>query len=192
MIMISYLYSLFDNSNCIIEQNNLSGGLWLGNYKAGLDPNFLKDNDITVIVNCSVDIPYIYDILDVSKYGMQQLETFRIPVEDSLLEHDINVMYAYFSSILPFLLTKLVKEKKNVFIGCRAGAQRSAIVVTALLFVIVDNNLLEIKDIPNLIDKSELMKLVIKYVLVKRPRAFSCGFRINFKDSIERYFNIHL
>jgi hypothetical protein len=41
-------------------------------------------------------------------------------------------------------------------------------------------------------DKSQLMKNIIDYIMNKRPRAFSYGFRVNFKKSLERYFNIKL
>jgi hypothetical protein len=190
--MMSYINSLFENVNNIIPENKKSGALWLGNYKSALDPVFLKDNKISVIINCSVDLPYIYDILDATNHGLQKLETFRIPVYDSLLDQDIYIMEQYLHTVLPFILKKLLKEHKNILIHCHAGAQRSACIVTAVLFVLVDNEIMEFDEIPNKTDKSKLMKKVIAYVLAKRPRAFSYGFRVNFKKSLETFFNITL
>lgn len=173
----------------MISKSKVSGAIWLGNYKSALDPKFLSENDITVIVNCSVDIPFINDVLDKQVKG---LELFRIPVYDSLLEHDINVMEYYFLTVLPFILKKMLTEKKNVLIHCHLGAQRSAIVVAALLFVLVDSDIMKFPSIPNGSDKSKLMKEVTRFILKKRPRVFSYGFRINFKTSLERFFKVKL
>jgi hypothetical protein len=190
--MMSYVNSLFDNVNLIIPANKKSGALWLGNYKSALDPVFLKNNDISVIINCSVDLPYIYDILDKDSHGLNKLETFRIPVYDSLLDHDIYIMEQYYHTVIPFILKKLLNEQKNVLVHCHAGAQRSASVVAAVLFVLVDNNIMKFDDLPNRTDKSKLMKNIVKYILAKRTRAFSYGFRVNFKKSLESFFSVEL
>lgn len=188
--MTSYFFNYFENANLIIPSNKLSGQLWLGNYKAALDPQFLKDQNITVIVNVSPDIPYIYNIMDQKDHKLMKLETFRIPVYDSLLDQDIYLMEQYFNTVLPFLLKKLLTEKKNVLVHCAAGRQRSFAVVAALLFVFIDNNLLNVSDIKNKDDKSKLMKKVIAYISKKRPQVCSFGLRCNFKSSLERFFHI--
>lgn len=125
------LFNYFENVNNIIPgddnvnkgpkfNNIVSGQIWLGNMKSALNPQFLKDNNISVIINCSVDIPFIFDITDPHEFGISELETFRIPVYDSLLEDDIRIMEQYLSKVLPFLLKKLLKEKKNILIHCHA------------------------------------------------------------------------
>ena len=170
--------------------NIVSGQLWLGNYKAALDPVFIKENNISVIINCSVDIPFIFDLIDPHEYGISKLETYRIPVYDSLLEHDIYIMEQYLHKVLPFIFKKLLKEKKNVFIGCHAGKQRSACVMAAVLYVLIDNDLMSFHDKIDYKDKGKLMKKVIEYIRLKRPCAFSWGLRVNFKESLQRFFNI--
>ena len=73
------------------------------------------------------------------------------------------------------------------------GRQRSACIVSALLFVLVDNNLMKFENIQiseNKDNKSELMKRIIKYIIKRRPQAFSWGLRVNFKSSLQRFFNI--
>lgn len=117
-----------ENANLIIKKSDINGNLWLGNMKAALDLNFLVDNNISVIVNCSPDIPYVVDLLDPEMLcrqnknhcGLRQLETMRIPVFDSLLPHDIYLMEQYLPHVLPFIIKKLYKEKKNVLIHCHA------------------------------------------------------------------------
>ena len=190
--MMSYINNFFENANEIIPRNPKSGSLWLGNYKSALDPVFLKNNNISVIINCSVDLPYIYDILDQENHGLNKLETFRIPVYDSLLDHDIYIMEQYYHTVLPFILKKLIGERKNVLIHCHAGAQRSASVVAAILFILIDNEIMDIDGLENKSDKSKLMKKIIEYILSKRPRVFSYGFRVNFKKSLESFFAIEI
>lgn len=199
------LFNYFENANNIIPgddninskgpkfNNIVSGQVWLGNMKSALNPQFIKDNNISVIINCSVDIPMIMDIISPHEFGISELETYRIPVYDSLLEDDIRIMEQYLSKVLPFLLKKLLKEKKNILIHCHAGRQRSACVVAALLFVLIDNDLMKFDDkIDYSKDKSKLMKRIIEYIIKRRAQAFSWGIRVNFKPSLERFFNIKI
>jgi len=192
---------LFENVSLIIPEslinstNNIKGGaLWLGNYKAALDSQFIIDNNISVIVNCSVDIPYIYDIkeLNINDLSISKLETFRIPVNDSLLDHDIYIMEQYYHTVIPFIIKKLLNEHKNVLVHCHAGAQRSASVVAAVLYVLIDNKIMSFNEIDSNLSKEKLMKSIFEYILSKRPRAFSYGLRVNFKKSLEMFFNIKL
>jgi protein-tyrosine phosphatase len=190
--MLKYINKIFENASLIIPKNNKSGALWLGNYKSAIDPVFLKENNISVIINCSPDLPYIHDILDSTQHGLEKIESFRIPVYDSLLEQDIYIMEEYLHKVLPFILKRLLKDKKNILIHCFAGAQRSAGVTVSVLYILVDNNIMEFENIQKTKDKSKLMKRLIEYLLEKRPRVFSYGFRVNFKKSIESFFGLEL
>jgi hypothetical protein len=186
----------YSNADVIFGKTQHVGALWLGNYKAALDLKFLLENDISVIINCTPDIPYIHEILkpdDLSK--IKSLETFRISVYDSTLDHDIYLMEQYLHTVLPFLIKKLIKEKKNVLIHCHQGVQRSACVVAALLYIIKHDHLLkyepvELNKIENTPDDNQLMKNVINFMLKRRPKVFTFGYRINFKNALERFFNI--
>jgi hypothetical protein len=182
-----------ENANLIIKKSDINGNLWLGNMKAALDLDFLVDNNISVILNISPDIPYIFDIMDPEMLckqnknycGLRQLDTMRIPVFDSLLPHDIYLMEQYLPEVLPYIIQKLYKERKNVLIHCFAGAQRSAVIVAALLYTVQEKG-----HLPE--QKSKCMNDVINYIIKKRPRVFSWGIRVNFRESIENYFNIKL
>ena len=192
--MFSSFKKILQNSNAnnIIEPSNNNGALWLGNYKAALDPLFYNKNNISVVINCSKDIPYIFDIISPEKFNIKLLECFRIPVDDSLQEIDFLIMEKYFHIILPSIISKLISENKNILIHCHAGAQRSVAMLTALLYILIDKNLINFEQLPiqNIDDKPQLMRNIIQYIIQKRPRAYRYGLSINFKSSLENYFNI--
>jgi hypothetical protein len=196
MEFINNFLSRFNNANEIISGNLISGKLFLGDYHSALDPTFLAKNNITVIANISVDIPFIDDILEpyeLQKYGINKLEKFRISVFDSLLEHDINLMTNYLPHILPFLIKKLINEKKNVLIHCHAGRQRSLAVVLSLLYTLIQNDIMVFSGIylpEKTNNNTKLMKNIIKFVQKKRPCVASYGLRINFRKSLCDFFNI--
>lgn len=189
--MGNIMVNMFDNANKILDKTDRNGALWLGDYKSSLDTNFLVNNNITVIINATPDIPYIYEIADSNNINkIKNLETFRIPVLDSLLEHDILLMEQYYYKVIPFILRKLINEKKNVLVNCYAGRQRSASIVAATLYVILDNDVVNIPGIIKTKNKSNNMNNIIKFILKKRPMAFSFGFRVNFKKSLENFLKI--
>ena len=190
------LINMFDNANKIIDKTDNNGNLWLGDYQSTLDLDFLVKNQISVIINCTPDIPYIYEVLDSKDLSkIKNLETFRIPVLDSLLEHDILLMEQYYHKVIPFILNKLIRENKNVLVNCYAGKQRSASVVAAVLYVILDNNIIYIPNLHNTSGNTAgntagNMNNIIKFILKKRPVAFSFGLRVNFKKSLEKFLKI--
>lgn len=194
--MISVIKNYFVNANLIIPKNNESGTLWLGNYKSALDSKFLIDNNISVIINVSKDMPFIYEDIELEQTPcINHLETLRIPVDDSRTEKDIILMEQYYPIAIPFVLQKLIIENKNVLIHCHAGAQRSSSLVVAILYVILLNSymssyIFNLKCDPHCVTKEELMKCIINYVLERRPQSFTFGYRINFKKSLERYFQV--
>lgn len=188
--MFYFLYNaiyntLFQNVNEIIPR------LYLGNYKAALDYNFIKDNGIDIIVNCTPNIPFINDIVDMDddkKQNLTNIEYIRIPVEDSLLEKDIILMEEYFKYLLPYL-HESYNNKKTMLIHCYAGKQRSAIVVAGLLKALLDTSSISINlQLPE-VSKKQQFHNIINYIVSKRPQVFTYGFRINFKKTYKRFFN---
>jgi protein tyrosine/serine phosphatase len=171
------------------DADEIIPGLWLGNYKPALDLDFIKNNNINVIINCTADIPFYNEMFDTKL----KIETFRISVYDSLLEKDILLMEEYFKHILPYMLKKYIHEKKRILVHCKAGAQRSAIVVAAFLKILLDKNLVQIPDIPSYprFNQNEQFKHIYNFLLKRRPRVFTYGFRINFERSYKRFFHIY-
>jgi len=161
--------TLFDrNANKIIP------GLYLGNHKSAADIDFIRANNISIIINCTPNLPFHPDLPG-------STSTVRIPVNDSLLEKDIILMEQYFKIILPFVYNQLVKEGKNVLVHCYAGKQRSAIIVAALLYLI------ELRRG----NKSPSRDKIFDLITTRRPQAFTYGFRVNFLKSFNRFYKLN-
>jgi len=128
-----------ENANLIIPR------LWLGNKKAALDNRFLQDNNITVVFNCTKDIPFTN--LPVAKY--------RVPVDDNLQPAEIQNLLNWAPEIVYKVLNEY-KQGKTILIHCYAGVQRSAAVMAMTLMVIMRS--------PS--------DVIIPYIREKRPIAF--------------------
>jgi protein tyrosine phosphatase len=168
----------------LTNQNNT---LWLGNYKSALDYNFLKKNKISIIINCTPDIPFIYTMLDTDNNDFVNFESIRIPIHDNSSDKENQILLANLKDTIDFIHFKFFKQHKNILIHCAAGVSRSASVMAAFIFDTVkkDKN----KYDKNLND-SQIMKNVISYIVKKRPRAFFYGSKLNFKKALDTYFNI--
>ena len=95
----------------------IPGRLWLGGIRSALDEQFLMENKINVIFNCTKDIPFIQ--------LPQEMTYYRVPVDDNLQDEEIDNMQKW----SPEIVFKLLKEhhaEKNILIHCAAGMQRSA------------------------------------------------------------------
>jgi protein-tyrosine phosphatase len=168
--------TLFYNVNEIIP------GLWLGNQYAPLDVEFLKQKGITFIVNCT---PHT-KIVDPDT----GIETLRLPIYDSQLERDMLLMEEYFKTVIPILKQKIL-EHQPILIHCVAGKQRSAILVAGLLFDMLLNNNIRINNSESIKhDRKQLSKLVFDFIVLRRPQAFTYGFRVNFMKAFKRHFKI--
>lgn len=185
-VMITYFFNIFYNT-FFSNADLIIPNLWLGSFRAALDTKFLIDNKINVIINCTENIPFIYEV---DKNNYEDIEFIRIPVNDSLLEKDLLLMQDYFKIILPYLYKKYTNEKKTILIHCREGKQRSAIITAAFLKNLSDSHEINIIEQTSL-NLSSQFNSIISYILTKRPQAFTYGFRINFKKTYKRYFNIN-
>lgn len=182
--MFGYLYNiLFKNR----DVDQIIPGLWLGNYKCALDKSFLKSKGISIIINCTPNKPFITEMENVDN---MDIETYRIPVNDSLLERDILLMQDYFKIIIPLLLKKYITEKRAILIHCQAGKQRSAIVTAVLLKILHDKEYISLIKIPPYVYGKEQFKYICNYMLSKRPQVFTYGLRVNFEQSYIRFFEI--
>jgi|UniRef100_A0A6C0AN40 hypothetical protein len=208
--MLYHLYNtLYEFTSSFLNMktsvDEILPNLWLGNYKSAHDINFLIDNKIDMIINCTSNIPLIQEIIDTKlkkqKYNkinsfdicsIYNIETFRIPVNDSLLEHDFIIMENYFKIVVPLLLRKYTVENKKILIHCHAGKQRSSIVTAALIKVLLDHKYIELSEIPKTDCQLTQFQNICNYIRTKRPQVFTYGLRINFESSYKNYFNINL
>lgn len=190
--MFIYFYNMiYDLSKSILYSgpnvDEIIPGIWLGDYKCASNISFLKENNINFVMNCTNDMPFYKHLYD--KYKLN-IETYRIPVDDSLLERDFIIMEEYFKITIPLLIRKYIKHKQRILIHCHAGKQRSAIVVAALLKSLLDQNYIKIQEIPKTVCKTQQFYNIYYYLLAKRKRVFTYGLRINFEKSYKRYFRI--
>ncbi len=169
IILLSSLYlSLTKKFECFDNKENYSKiipNLYIGNIVASQDFSFIKKNNIKVIINCSNTIPNQF-VLN------SDIEYYRLPVDDSLEEYDIDLM----AKLLPQyveIINKSLTENKPVLVHCYAGRQRSAALIAAYLMYKYNYTI------------DEAYKLIIS----KRPQAFHYGKGFNFNKSLLEYQN---
>lgn len=134
-------------------------GLWLGDRQASVDEEFLKQNRIRVVFNCTKDLPFSPLIK----------EQYRVPVHDNLEEEEIHNMELWSKEIVYHLLREY-KSGKVILVHCMAGRQRSAAVVAMGLIAYLNIHALD----------------AYQYIKDRRPAAFHP--RANFGRAID-YFD---
>lgn len=96
--------------------------LWLGNSKASMNEDFIRNNNIVVVFNCTKNLPFSPIIP--TKY--------RIPVDDNLEEAEIRNMELW-SNEIAYKIIREYAEGKTILVHCAAGMQRSAASVAFML-----------------------------------------------------------
>lgn len=139
--------------------NEIIPGLWLGNRNASMDEEFIKQNDITVVFNCTKNLPFS-PIIPIK---------YRIPVDDNLEEQEIRNMELWSTEIAYKIISNYL-EGRTILVHCAAGVQRSAASVAFMLIAFKKMRGLE----------------AINYIKEQRPIAFMPN--ANFGRSID-YFD---
>jgi protein tyrosine phosphatase len=143
-----------DNANEIIPR------LWLGNVRASQDDNFIKQNNIQVVFNCTKNLGFSPSIP----------QKYRIPLDDNLEEEELRNM-ALWSNEIAFKIISEYLEGKAILVHCMAGMQRSAAAVAMFLIAFYKMRVQE----------------AIQFIKQKRPIAFFT--QANFGPSIEYFDN---
>jgi len=102
--------------------SKINNNIYLGNINISQNEGFIKQHNIKVIVNCSKDIPF----------SSKNTKNYRISVDDNLSHSSIIIMFRYLKKLIPLINNHLLK-KDTILIHCRAGMQRSATFLAALL-----------------------------------------------------------
>ena len=137
------------------DAHEILPGLWLGNRIAALNDRWLKQQEITVVFNCTKDLPFSPIIK----------KQYRLPVDDNLKAEEIRNMTLWSHEAVYKVLAEYNKNQK-VLVHCAAGMQRSATVVGMLLIAM----------------KGMTWQQAINYIQGIRLIAFRD--QANFKDSL--------
>ena len=99
--------------------------LWLGNIKASLDLNFIKQKNIKCIINCTKNCNFAEGLAgDIKKVRLLLSDTGT----DEAREH----MSLIIPKATKFIYRELIKGKV-VLVHCFAGKQRSVAIIAAFL-----------------------------------------------------------
>lgn len=148
------------------QYNKIIPNLYIGNIDSAKNLNFIKDKKIKVIINCSNSIPnyFQYDT---------NIEYYRLAVDDSLLNEDIELMTEYLPQYVN-IIDKSLSQNKPVLVHCYAGRQRSACLIAAYLIYKYKYSIEE----------------AYKYIISKRKEAFHYGRSYNFNRSLLNYIQL--
>lgn len=163
------------------DANEIIPNIWVGNEKSSQNSNFMKKNNIRLIINATKHIPNTFK---------KEIDYFRIPVNDpgpyqTIKQSDVNTMAKYLPHVLP-VIHAFSKRGYGVLIHCHAGVQRSAAVMAAYIItycVYVNKNSNSFKCNQQKGRKVSLEDAV-KYIVKKRPQAFYFGQYVNFKEAL--------
>lgn len=102
--------------------NEIIPRVWLGNAKASMDEEFIRNNKINTVFNCTKNLPFSPSI------PIQ----YRIPVDDNLEESEIRNMELWSTEIAFKIISEYIKGN-CILVHCMAGRQRSAASVAFML-----------------------------------------------------------
>jgi len=100
-------------------------GLWIGDREDALNAKWLKQNKITVIINCTKSVPF----LDSPDSGL--IHVLRVAVHDNLEPEEIEKMQKYLEPVSAKIAEWLPNH--NILVHCYAGRQRSSSIILAYL-----------------------------------------------------------
>jgi protein-tyrosine phosphatase len=165
--------------------NEIIPNLFIGSIEASQSFDFIKTNNISVIVNCSKDIVDSFSLnllkpieeapIDVQNWLYENsyyIKYYRIPVDDNGKEHEIKNFYEYTINLLYTIKNEYDKNKK-ILVHCLAGNQRSAAFICAFIMLYKNLSLNE----------------SIKLLLDKKPNVFFFGTKINFIEALKKIEN---
>ena len=119
--MFEFIFNILEKVGICNTYDMIIPNIYLGNYNASQDLEFLKKNNIKLVVNCSKGIPFF------KEYKCAKI---RVPIDDNrifknndILNH-LNVIDK---------INEFTNKNENVLVHCRLGSQRSANIVLLYL-----------------------------------------------------------
>jgi len=145
--------------NIMDKYNKIIDNLYIGNHESPIDTNFLKENNIKLIINCTKS--YSYNVTDDIQMIRLCITDFNSPENNIILANNVDkileIMHIYLSC------------NEGVLVHCHMGQQRSAMVVVCFLM------------------KYHKMNLNDAIKEVKNKRKFSFLPEITFEDFLKYY-----
>jgi protein tyrosine phosphatase len=156
------MFALLKYNYDVKFSNKIVDNIWLGNYVDSSNLEFIKENNIKVIINCSKNLPFWFDDkITPFKY--------RLSLDDDQSQEAMHLMYLYLPKIID-LIKSHVARNENIYIHCHAGMQRSACVLACYLMSSFNVSPQE----------------AVNYIKNKRNISFSP--HVNFKQSMVSYY----
>ena len=129
----------------------LLSGLWIGSINDIYNSEFYKDNNINIVINCTIDQGFL---------NIDTTNKIRIPLSNKPdINSDIYVLSQKIDKILDFVNKSL--EEKNIFIYCYNGVSISPLIVA--LYMVKYGNIS--KDIIRDVLKSKNPNICLDYDL---------------------------
>ena len=95
-------------------------GLWIGDHIDAYNEDFMKDNLITIVINCTIDKGFL---------DKDELHKIRIPLSPYLNpQQDLLVLKENIHKIIEYIHNSI--EEKNIFIYCYNGKTISPLIVS--------------------------------------------------------------
>lgn len=124
-------------------------------------------NNFDVIVNCTKE-----------KYDHNANYYYEVPVDDTECPTNIDAFVLNAKKILPDIL-KHYNDKRQIYVHCSQGVQRSAAFVAYLLINIISD---ESSNSTQCLSLDE----AINMILIKKPNCFAHGRQVNFMEALKR------
>ena len=102
--------------------DEITKGLWLGNIRAANDPSFFDRHNMSVVINCTDDIPFP------SFYATKRIRAVRFPLSSIYLTNNDDLLFNNIDEVENVLNSEL-RNERNVLVHCFEGRQRSATLV---------------------------------------------------------------
>lgn len=151
-----------------IHAHEIMPGIWLGDETSSQDADFIKANNIEVIINCTKHIDS----------NFKNIDYYRIPINDpgptSDPDQEDNVlMLKHLTYVIPYI-NEAKSKNRVILIHCHAGRIRSASVLLCYLLIHVFT----------MGEKKDRLKDALACIISKRPQAFHYGTATSFKPAI--------
>ncbi len=158
-------FKTFNKITFVNNYDQILPQLYLGNIESSKDINFLKNNNINAIVNCTENEPFNEYFNDENKFKL------RIDIKDSRDSENIQLFYTKIHDSVIFIEDQIHNKNNNVLVHCYWGFMRSATIIAC--YLIKRYNFL-----PN---------EAIQFIQDRRYMALNKFY--NFNDIINRYYN---